>query len=329
MESNYIRVRKIDGEKTRALLIELEAIDKNLKIISDGDYLKIPVTRFVEGFNDTGRSEFEVVQKELSPGEHLGYSPAYEFIGDIAIIDRHEEDPGKIADVLIRQKRVKTVLKAQTSVTGEYRTRDLLFLAGEENTETIYRENGCRYLLDVAKVYFTPRLATERARIADQVNNGDKVVDMFAGIGPFSILIAKRYPASHVMAIDKNPLAIKYLIENVKLNKVRNIEVREGDASKAVKDTSGADHVIMNLPQNGFEFLETAFGIVKNGGIIHFYSMSHIDDLFEGTLKRIENIAHKMNMNMTPINKRIVRPYAPYQYNICIDIRCKKSNINK
>lgn len=321
MESLYIRVSKKAGEEARRKLTELGAIDKNLKIKPDGETLLIPIIRPIQGFGDIGEGDFELIIKDKLPAELLGFTPAYEQIGDIAIIDRYEPEARRIAEVLLRQNKIKTVLQAETSVSGEYRTRELSILAGEERTETLYRENGCRYMLDLARVYFTPRLSTERMRVANQVHDGDLVVDMFAGVGPFSVLIAKKFPSARVIAIDKNPDAIRYLKKNVMLNKVRNVEIREGDAKDEVRGISGADHVIMNLPHSGLEFLDAVFGIIKKGGIIHFYAIAHEDDLFEGTLKKIEEKASKHNLKIVPLNKRVVRPYAPYQYNICIDLQ--------
>ena len=195
-------------------------------------YLLIPVLKPIEGLGILEKDIFEIAERENPLTQVPG---AYELIGDIAIIDQHEENAPEIAKVLLQHKNIKTIFQATSAVCGEYRTRELLFIAGVKKTETIYRENGCRYLLDVTQVYFTPRLSTERIRIADQVKNGDKVVDMFAGIGPFSILIAKRFPEAHVIAVDKNPVAIKYLRENARLNKVKNIEIREGDAKEKSK----------------------------------------------------------------------------------------------
>ena len=320
MESLCIRVPKKAGEETRRKLTELGIINKDLKIRSNDDLIFIPVIKHVEGY-DIEYADFDLQKKESSPAETLGYSPAYEQIGDIAIIDRHEPKALEIAKILMRQNRIRTVLQAETSISGEYRTREVSILAGERKTETLYKENECRYLIDLAKVYFTPRLSTERTRIAQQIKDGDMVVDMFAGVGPFSILIAKRHPSSRVIAIDKNPSAIYYLKENVKLNKVKNIEIREGDARDIAKGISGADHVIMNLPHSGIEFLDAALGMIKRSGIIHLYAIAHEDDLFEGILKTIEKIADDRGFQVNIIDKRIVRPYAPYQYNICMDIQ--------
>jgi tRNA (guanine37-N1)-methyltransferase len=326
MESKYIRASKNRGEKTRRELIELGVVDKNLKIKTENDDLLIPVLKYIEGY-ETGIGDFEEVIIERSPAEILGFSPAYEQIGDIAIIDRRQAQAHRVAQVLLKQNRIKTVLQAETSVTGEYRTRSVSILAGEKRTKMLYRENKCRYLLDLSRVYFTPRLSTERARIADKIHDGEIVVDMFAGVGPFSILIAKRYPRAHVIAIDKNPDAIRYLKENVKLNKVENVKIIDRDARDAVKEISGADHVIMNLPHSAIEFLDAAFGVLKNGGIIHFYAIAHENDLFDGILKRIEDIAGLSGFHIVPLDKRVVRPYAPYQFNICIDFQVISSAV--
>lgn len=317
-ESLCIRVQRSEGESIRKKLIELCVLNKDLKIRSSGDDLLIPVLTPVEGFGQLGTDFFEVLEYETPLSQASG---AYELIGDIAIIDQHEENVMDIAKVLLQHKNIKTVFQATSAVSGEYRTRELVFIAGEKKSETIYRENGCRYLLDVTSVYFTPRLSTERMRIAGQVIDGENVIDMFAGIGPFSILIAKKFPLSHVIAIDKNPEAIKYLRENAKLNKLKNIEIKEGDARDEVREISDANHVIMNLPHSAMEFIDAALGIIKRGGIIHFYAISHEDDLFEGIFKNIEEHASRAGLQVTSLEKRIVRPYAPYQYNVCIDLR--------
>lgn len=315
-ESLYIRVQRREGESIRKKLIELCVLDKSLKIKPAREDLLFPVLTHVEGFGELGTDFFEVLEYESPLAQAPG---AYELIGDIAIIDQHEENVMDIANVLLQHKNIKTVFQATSAVSGEYRTRELLFIAGEKKTETIYRENGCRYLLDVSSVYFTPRLSTERMRIAGQVTDGAKVVDMFAGIGPFSILIAKRFPGAHVIAIDKNPVAIKYLKENAKLNKIKNIEIKEGDAREEILEISDADHVIMNLPHSAMDFIDVALGIMKRGGVIHFYAISHEDNLFDGIFREIEEYAGRAGFQVNSLDRRIVRPYAPYQYNVCID----------
>ncbi|MCX9084549.1 MAG: class I SAM-dependent methyltransferase family protein [Candidatus Methanoperedens sp.] len=317
-ESLCIRVHRSEGESIRKKLVDLCVLNMDLKIRSIGEYLLIPVTARLEEIGELTIDIFEVLEYERPLAQAPG---AYELIGDIAIIDQHEVNVEDIAKILLQHKNIKTVLQAKSAVSGEYRTRELEFIAGEKKNETVYRENGCRYLLDVSKVYFTPRLSTERMRIAEQVKDGEKIVDMFAGIGPFSILIAKRSPGAQVISIDKNPVAIKYLRENAKLNKLGNIEIKEGDAHEEVSGISDADHIIMNLPHSAIEFIDAALGIINNGGIIHFYAISHEDDLFEGIFKVIEEHAARTGFRVISLDKRIVRPYAPYQYNVCIEFR--------
>lgn len=326
IEAPCIRVARIDGESTRKKLLSQQALDNNLKIKADGDYIYIPVSKPVEGLGEIRIELFEALDRVEQVSEIPG---AYELIGNIAVIDQHEKNVTEIAECLLKHKNIKTVYQAKSSVSGEYRTREIAFIKGEKKTETIYRENGCRYLLDVAEVYFTPRLATERMRIVRQIKNGDKIIDMFSGIGPFSIPIAKSYPDSYVIAIDKNPVAVKYLKNNIRLNRIKNIEIIQGDAKEALKAVNYADHVIMNLPHSGLDFLYTAFMAVKKCGTVHFYAISHENDLYDSLTGKINNIAEKASRKIVSLDRRIVRPYAPYQYNICIDLKTISSFMGK
>ncbi len=316
MESLCISVPRTNGEQVLKKLIGAGVLDKRSKIKQCGENLLFPVLEAVEGYGEIGKENFEL--RRNKPALPQG---AYEFIGEIAIIDRYEENANDIAEALLKHKNIKTVFQATGAVSGEFRTRELVIIAGEKKTETLHRENGCRYLMDVTQVYFTPRLSTERARIADQVREGDRVVDMFAGIGPFSILIAKKFPHAFVFAIDKNPAAIKYLRENARINKVKNLDIREGDVRDEAKGILEVDHLIMNLPHAGLDFLDCAFGMIKKGSTIHFYAISHENDLFNGKLQNIQERANGAGFSLASLGMRIVRPYAPHQYNICIDIR--------
>jgi tRNA (guanine37-N1)-methyltransferase len=145
---------------------------------------------------------------------------------------------------------------------------------------------------------------------------------MFAGVGPYSILLAKSKKPSNVVAIDKNPDAVHYLKENITLNSAKNIEAIEGDSrEEAKKFANTADHVIMNLPHSAHEFLDSAILLTKPGGIIHYYGIAHEDDLFEGYIKLINVAAERTGRHIKILEKRVVRSYAPYQYNICIEVK--------
>ncbi len=334
MKRHCIKVPKKKGEPVRRMLLELEILDNSVKIGADEKFLYLPLTREPDAdelkvFPDKielTESDFELHEKKPVPEDLLGFSPTYEIIGDIALLEDSDLDSqkaSKIANVLLRtQPNIKTVLKPLTPVIGEFRVREFEVVAGEPRTETVHREYSCRYKVDLARAYFTPRLSTERSRILSWVMEGDTVVDMFAGVGPYSILIAKSKKPSKVVAIDKNPDAVRYLRENIILNSAKNIEAIEGDArEEAKKFAVTADHVIMNLPHNAHEFLDPAVLLTKPGGIIHYYGMAHEDDLFESFIKLIRAAAEREGRQVEVLEKRVVRSYAPHQYNVCIEAR--------
>lgn len=334
MKRQCIKVPKNKGELVRRMLLELEILANSVKIDADEAFLYLPLIREpapdeLESFPEEVELlefDFKPQEKKPVPEDLLGFSPAYEVIGDIALLEDPELDKEKasrIADALLRtQPNIKTVLKPLTPVIGEFRVREFEVIAGEPRTETIHREYGCRYKVDLARAYFTPRLSTERSRILSQVKEGDTVVDMFTGVGPYSILIAKSKKPSKVLAIDKNPDAVRYLRENIILNSARNIEAIEGDAREEAKKFAGtADHVIMNLPHSAFEFLDPAVLLTKPGGIIHYYGIAPEDDIFEISIELIRKAAEKVERKIEVLEKRVVRSYAPHQYNICIEVR--------
>ena len=334
MKRQCIKIPKKKGEPVRRILLELEILDNSLKISSDEIFLYLPLTRELSQIEfeilpeeaELIDFDFDLQQKKPVPEDLLGFSPSYEVIGDIALLedpDLDKKKASKIADALLQtQSNIKTVLKPLTPVIGEFRTREFEVIAGEPRTETVHREYGCLYKVDLARAYFTPRLSTERSRILSWIKEGDTVVDMFAGVGPYSILLAKSKKPSKVIAIDKNPDAVHYLKENITLNSVKNIEAIEGDAREEAKKFAGtADHVIMNLPHNAYEFLDSAFLLTKPGGIIHYYGITPEDDLFESAVKLIMEAAERAGRQVEVLEKRIVRSYAPYQYNICIEVK--------
>jgi len=334
MKRQCIKIPKKKGEPARRVLLDFEILDNSLKIGSDETFLYLPLSREplshelaeLPAEAELADFGFEPQQKKPVPEDLLGFSPAYEVIGDIALLedaDLDKQKASRIADALLRtQPNIKTVLRPLTPVIGEFRIREFEVVAGEPRTETIHREYGCRYKVDLARAYFTPRLSTERSRILSWVKEGDIVIDMFAGVGPYSILLAKSKKPSKVIAIDKNPDAIHYLKENIILNSVKNIEAIEGDAREEAKRFAGtADHVIMNLPHSAHEFLDSAVLLTKPGGIIHYYGITPEDDLFESSIELITGAAKRARRQVEVLEKRAVRSYAPHQYNICIEAR--------
>jgi tRNA (guanine37-N1)-methyltransferase len=305
-------------------LFEHNLLDNSFKIAADVDYLYLPV----KSNPDINGLQLCVEYHECEPQQPrptlediLGYAPSFEIVGDIAIIDANEPEAEKMAKALLEfRPHLQTVLGEGQAIEGEFRVRPIKLIAGINSTQTIHKDHGCLYAMDIAKVYFTPRLSTERQRIARQMNPVDVVVDMFAGVGPYSIPAAKR--CGKVYATDKNPEAVKYLKQNIALNKLDNVEAIEADAH-VLPEMLGqvADHAIMNLPHSASKFLKDAISLTKPGGIIHYYAMAYEESLFEPSIGLIRKAAHDVGRSVEILESRTVRSYAPHQYNICIDAR--------
>ncbi len=333
MIRNCIRVPKDRGEEVRRELLERNMLDSSAQISAEDEYLYIPLADSTQEentkvFTDICENitfmlyEFKKQTGQLKLENLLDTVPHFEIIGDIALIEEDTPEPGVVADAIIKvKKNVRTVLAPLGPVEGEFRTRRFRTIAGEDKTSTIHKEYGCRYHIDLEKAYFTPRLATERSRILAQIKDGDTVADMFAGVGPYSIIIAKKSPLIKVIAIDKNPSAVQFLKKNIELNATYNVKAIEGDAiHEAKRLEASADHVIMNLPHNAHKFLDAAMQICARNAIIHYYDINPQNDLFDSSLKLIEEAATKAGKICQLLDKRVVRSYAPYQFNVCIEV---------
>ena len=343
-----VKVPRKVGELIRKKLNGMGVLNRSFEIGKNDVYLYFPITRDLSGYEleelkkigeieivkrklerckSRPRSFLDVLKRELNEEELEFIRRSFDIIGDIAIIEVPKEVSHlkhKIGDAILQvHKNIRTVLAKVGKVDSEFRLRKLEHIAGEKKTETIHREHGCVFVLDVSKVYFSPRLGTEHWRVASQVKEGEIVVDMFTGIGPFAILIAKRVDTT-VYAIDKNPYAIKYLEENIKRNKLRGKVIPIlGDAKQIIKEKmfGKADRVIMNLPEKAYNFIDEACLAVKpEGGIIHYYQFASDPDPEEKVVKILEEKVLQAGRKIDSIlNVRKVRPYAPHEWQIVVD----------
>jgi len=262
---------------------------------------------------------------------------AYDIIGDIAIIKpvpgfqaNLTEDAGKI---VAANRHVRTVLRQTTPVSGEYRTRALEWILGEKKTETLHREHGCQFKVDVAKVYFSPRLVYERIRVARKVAPDETVINMFAGAGCFSIIIAKYSQASKVFSIDINPEATRYMFENVCLNKVAGrVSTILGD-SKAIIELhlrARADRVLMPLPTRAIPYMDAAIAALKPKlGNIHVYDFVHAkkgESPLQKTLDKIASRLSQFELSVIRKDARIVRTIGPNWYQTVVDLTLQKAS---
>jgi tRNA (guanine37-N1)-methyltransferase len=203
-------------------------------------------------------------------------SSGVDVVGDVAIVRLDEFSPRekkRVANALLEELRnVRVVLEQQGGIEGEYRLRTLRHLGGEKRTVTVHRENGCSFRVDVAKCYFSPRLSTERLRIASAVKPRERVLNMFAGVGPFSIPIAK-VKGAKVLSCELNECAARFHLENDKLNRVEGlVEVINADAADLPRVSRRKfDRVLMPLPSEADRFLPAALAMAKKGATIHYY----------------------------------------------------------
>ena len=211
----------------------------------------------------------------------------------------------------------------KSAIKGTIRIRDLEFLSGVDDSVTIHKEHGARLKLDVKEVYFSPRLATERKRVMENVEDGEKILDMFCGIGPFPIVIARNKNVD-IIAVDINEEAIKYLNENIKLNKLKgNIKTQCGDIREVSKSFNMKfDRIIMNLPGLAYTFLDIAVELIEDGGIINYYEFS---DSYEQGIKRLKDACNNVGKKVEIINTRKVKSTSPGEWHVAIDGKIKNN----
>lgn len=265
------------------------------------------------------------VKKKLTKKETDHLRRAYDVIGDIAILEVPPELVKKqkiIADALLRlQKNVRTVLKKAGIHGTEFRTRPMKWLAGKKTKETIHREQGIRLRLNVETVYFSPRLATERKRIAQQVRPGERVLVMFSGCAPYPCVMAKNTGAKEIVGIEINPEGHDYGVENLRLNRIKNVTLINADVKDAVPLLKTKfDRIVMPLPKSAGDFLDTALDAAKKGAVIHFYSFEEKGN-FKAAYKRIREVCKRANRKCRMMRTVRCGQQSPGTYRICVDFR--------
>jgi len=266
----------------------------------------------------------------LTPKEADELISAFDQVGDIIIVripDLLLPKKKLIGETLLEQvKSAKSVFYQSSSVEGEFRTRNLELLAGDDKTETEYKESGSRFIVDVRKAFFSPRLSSERMRIAKLVNDEEVVVNMFGGIGMFSIIAAKNKKCS-VYNIDINPDAANFCQKNIAINKLTgNVISIHGDASNVIEKQlkNKSDRTLMLLPEKSDEFLNSAILATKNNGVIHYYSHIHADKKSDAAKLSEQHYLEITPVSSTILGSKIVRPVGPRFYQTVVDIKIKK-----
>ena len=285
-----LRVPKTDGESVRSRLVSEDLLDLDSKIRAEGDFLLIPIRcDSFDGYEVLDR-DLEVQEHKVSDYTEIADVPqdlreslpsSFDVVGDVAMIkipDELWDYRHQIGDALIRVNRNIRVVFHDYGVKGDFRIRDLEKIAGEGSSETVHKEFGVKLYTDPSKVYFNPRLSSERSRIANLVKDGEVIIDMFAGVAPFGTVIGKLANPQVIYSIDLNPEAEHFARMNADKNHIECIRPMTGDSSKLIYDLPMADRVIMNLPQIADRFLGFAMDRMVSGATAHMYKIIERDE---------------------------------------------------
>lgn len=248
--------------------------------------------------------------------------------GDSVAIIEIPEELNEYHDVIAEavqhvHRSVKSVLLKKSERHGEFRLRDLELLSGDPNTEVIHKESGCRFKIDPRLTYFSNRESTERERIIEQITGPEDVLVLFSGIGPFPICIAKKRSDVTATAIELNPDAHKYCLENIRLNKVEGrVEAIEGDVRDVCPTLRKQfDRVITPLPKGAHLFLDVIVPMVKPGGMLNFYHWAPEEDRYTEAFKMVEAASNVLGRKAEFLGGVKVAKYSPRFSKVRIDVR--------
>ena len=269
---------------------------------------------------------------------------SYDVVGSILIFQdfpddllSHEKEVAKKA--LSTYKNVTTVLRKVGEYGGRFRTPKLKYLAGRRTKVTLHKENGVYLRLDVGKVYFSSRLSHERKRVASLVQPNENVLVLFSGCGPYPLSIFSYQPhVGKVVSVELNPVAVRYQLENFRLNKFlarrfssNNKKLGGKDLENAFSEKyiilqkdarklnlgEGFDRIVMPLPRSAADFLPAALRHAHKGTIFHFYDFSSKDEFPQQSLEKIRNHIK----NFRAVQTVLCGQYAPRRWRVCIDFK--------
>jgi len=372
-EKEYIRIEKKNGQYFLKLLEKsfknTPIIDQKSRVLHEDDFIFFPlkenkdlIIKLTESIRK--KLNYEIITKENIINPNYKYKSlqealenkipkkffklipgSYDIIGNIGIIE-FEKFNGfqnksinnikvKIAKALTKvNKNVKIVFEKTSEIKGTYRLREITHLFGEYLTETTHKENNCLFKLDISSTFFSPRLVFERNRIATRnIKEGEIIIDLFAGVGPFSIQIAKLHNVI-IHAFDINSNAYDYLKKNINLNKLLgkiypyNLDVREILAQSndlGIKLKNSCDRIIMNLPEKSIDFINIVCFLMKeNGGILHYYDFCEKPEPIEQAIEKLKENLKINNWFVEEIlESKIVKAFSPKSDLVVLDTLIK------
>ncbi|AKB46995.1 tRNA methylase Trm12p Wyeosine biosynthesis [Methanosarcina sp. Kolksee] len=336
-----IRTAPEKGEELRKKAIQGGFLDTSRKIrkvrTEEGNFLEIPVTESaydsVDSFLVLEQENPEFLEKPnslkdslkgfLSETELASVPSGWQVLGDIIIVfipEILEDKKTRIAESLLSMyPKCRTVVR-DFGIEGQFRQPKRELLLGSE-TETIHKEHGCFFKQDVTKVMYSKGNLEERKRMS-QLGEGEVIVDMFAGIGYFSIPMAVHSRPKKIVGIEINPESFAYLKENIRLNKVEDIFIPIcGDCSKFAPEGT-ADRVLMGYVGTTHHYLEPAIkALKKSGGILHYHETVPESLARTRPQERIEKAACALGKKVEILETHRIKKYSPGVLHVVVDAR--------
>jgi len=351
VERPSFRVPRSTAEPAIQSLIETGLLDRKFSVKKDNQTITLPLVRNptaieidelrklvpsaslrTEDFEPRKRRP-RTLEEALAasvPADVLSRLPkSFDVVGDITLLELDSElaayETIIAAGIMEVHPNVRSVFAKSGEVSGAERIRPLRYIAGENRTHTIHKEYGCLFKVDLSKAFFSPRLSTEHQRVAQVVEKGERVVDMFAGVGPFSILIAKKVGDVRVDAIDANLHAVELLQENVRANKVESkVHAHLGDARDLIRKelSQGASRVIMNHPSASKDFIKEACDAMQpSGGVIHYYTFAGENWEADSRHEIEEGVDASGFVTERVLGIHRVREVAPMRWQVAVDLK--------
>ncbi len=253
---------------------------------------------------------------------------AFNFFGNVVVVnfpkDAKQIEKKKFAEKILKEnKSVKTVLEKSGNFSGRLRKMKTNFIAGEKTKEVLYKENGCVFRFNIDSTYFSPRLSGERKEIASKIKKGDKVLVMFAGVGPYSVVIAKNSKAEKVYSNEINREANKYAKLNIELNNLKNkIELIPGDIKRVavalVSKKEKFDVIVMPRPQLKDSFLKEAFLLSRKDTKIFYYDFCKVGEE-KLIVEKIKFEAKRSKKKIKILKIKKAGEIAPYKIRLRVD----------
>jgi tRNA (guanine37-N1)-methyltransferase len=327
-----VRVPRGEAEATRRRLLELDALRIDLAVAKDGDDIIFPVAEACGPTLPTIPFDFDARQLRPAgyqdllpwPSDLVALAPrAFDQVGDSVVVKVPPELKGQarvaeLGDAILRFHHARAVF-ADGGVKDPYRVRALELIAGEGGALTQVNENGLRLWVDLSKAYFSPRLASERGRVAALVKQNETVADLFGGVAPFGVQAAAR--GAEVDSIDINPDAIDLAKRNVTdLRLQGRVRLWLGDAREVSKELRPADRVIMNLPHGAKHFLDAAARVAKPTAMVHYHEILPPEQAAMRAEKVLEEMG-EAGWNGRLASHRTVRNYSPQEAHVVFDLQ--------